>query len=89
MNEIVKANNKDQELYLQRKLAYKRSIQFDDWALIFYSEIIQDFDSSDTLRRHMSENAADLQAKKSKRIIQLHVEMMWVGLNFCLRKNFF
>ncbi len=63
MNQTIEVNDKDQELCLQRELAYRRSMQFDDWALIFYSEIVQDFDSSDILRRHIAENAADLQTK--------------------------
>jgi hypothetical protein len=66
LNEIIEANDKNQKLCLQRELIYKRSIQSNDWAFTFFSEIAKDSDSSDILRRHISKNATNLQAENLK-----------------------
>jgi hypothetical protein len=66
MNETIEAKDQDQELRLQRELAYRRSLETDEWALTFFSEIQQDLDPSDSLRRHIFETAADLQAELTK-----------------------
>ncbi len=68
--EILEAKNKDQKLCLRRELIYRRSIQSDEWALIFFSEIAQDFDSSDILKKSYFEKCSWFASRKFEKMIQ-------------------
>lgn len=74
MEAAIKADDNQKELHLQRELAYRRSLQGDQWAETFFQEIqiSNELTPLSALQKHITDSAEHLQDDLLKKWLKQH-----------------